>query len=1252
LHDRLRHLELCKQRFDEAAISTIHGFCKTVLSEFSHLTRTDVDVTIETEGRSALVDDAIDDFWRQYNAREATLHNGMLASLLYGPLKREELRKGMDLLLRQHQVTVLYPDPPAVLGSAEISALLDRLKALIDEISYVWQDERETIRKQLADTNISRAGLDKYFDGLEEQLFEFLSKPIEYDYKLKNHHPLKLTARFIREGALTAKNTYRTNHPIHERIGEALEIAAYIPDAEQRRALEAIRMLYLDRCARDGVTTFDALLSDVADALKDDAPENGGAGALHEGLRKRYKAGLIDEFQDTDPVQFEIFRRIFIDDDRGERLLYLIGDPKQAIYKFRGADLRTYMKARRLVENMYTLETNFRSSQNMVDGVNALFEGPYSFIDSELEFSPAEASAKDNPFVSAVDVSDAGEDGNRLGLHFPKVGAGAFGSKGKAVRAMVQWTASHIARTLSSAQSSGGISGYETTRPGTARDGTAGQGTMADETTLPGTASDGTAGQGTMADETTRPGTATDETSGFGVSGYVDGGTTRTGFFTNDGQFKPLSAGDIAVLVSSHHQARMIKASLEERGVPAVVGGDASIFSTDDARMMSLMLDVLVDPQRLGAIRTMLASRLVGMSAATLQAIQQDDLRWSEMLEIFALARDEALHKGVLAGLRHLMDALHVERCLISWSDGERRITNLRHLSELLYQEQRRGHRNLAGLAQWLRSRRSDAERNASDETQMRLESDENRVTIMTMHTSKGLQFPVVYAPFLWESRKKGRGAALYAEGESGGFVLDIKNGYSERLAQVRGGNEDRAEQGLRHQDSENIEDRVRLIYVAVTRSRFRCYVPHAMVYGPRSKGTDSAFVAMLLRDPGAGAVQWVDVFGFERSRGADGADLISELLGKLDTTRLCMYPAVTDYQVRYRAPDLSEQLSERRLSDVALHRMRQHVFVESYSSLKKHQDSSTRNADLLEDAEMVNKTELRVDSPDGDVNQYEDSPASELDYETPSGFKLAAANHDIFGFPRGAHTGNFWHHIFETLDFSDTAGHEQVVRDASAEYGFSYEQWGSVLMDMVQKVIGAGLGDFRLSDVPRNKTLREMEFHLPYNEAALDEFIRWIQQQNTPDPMSKGVKANLNLEAEAGASGSPVTSESSVRHYLKGFVDLIVEHGGRFYILDYKSDHLGSSAENYSTDLLYTHMRDNGYIMQYYFYSMALYLYLRERLGDFDFDNVFGGVRYLFLRAAGSQGDAGIYSDRPDPGNIARFAEQVQNTLNTAEYP
>jgi exodeoxyribonuclease V beta subunit len=679
------------------------------------------------------------------------------------------------------------------------------------------------------------------------------------------------------------------------------------------------------------------------------------------------------------------------------------------------------------------------------------------------------------------------------------------------------------------------------------------------------------------------------------------------------------------VLVSSNFQARLIKSGLEARGVPAVVGGDASVFSTDDARLVNLLLDTLVDPQRLSVIRTLLTSRLVGLSVPELEALMADDLAWSGTLEMFARARTIALEKGVLSGIRYVLDALDVEKHMISWSDGERRMTNLRHLTELLYDEQRRGFRNLAGLAQWLRTRRNDPELAQADVTQIRLESDENRVTIMTMHSSKGLQFPVVYAPYLWETRKKSSEVALYVDAGRDRFVLGIINAATKRLLEVRGQDESRMHEGLRTQDAENVEDRVRLMYVAVTRSRYRCYVPYTQVRTSQTRGTDSPFTAMLLRDPAAGSVQWRDLNEFDRMTGVPADDVVTGLLSRLDTSRFCMYPGRIDLRAAYTPESSVSDLCVRQLADRAVPAMQQHVFVESYSSLKDRV-SDVREDDTMGQSDLYAAEELRYQTPapgpDDDIAATSKAPQ---DRSSP-----VEDRRSVFAFPRGAHTGTFWHYIFETIDFADPSTFADTVHRACGEFGFDEITWGEVLLHMVHAVVETNLGDFRLSDVAANRTLREMEFYMPYNDAAMTDYQQWILQQT----------------GSAGeVTGSPRSAD--IRHYLTGFIDLLVEHDGKYYILDYKSDHLGDTPEDYAPEALHAHMTEKRYVMQYYFYALALYRFLEFRLGAVDFDAVFGGVYYLFLRGMDGTPGRGVFADRPDAAAIAAFAGRLQPALD-----
>jgi exodeoxyribonuclease V beta subunit len=315
---------------------------------------------------------------------------------------------------------------------------------------------------------------------------------------------------------------------------------------------------------------------------------------------------------------------------------------------------------------------------------------------------------------------------------------------------------------------------------------------------------------------------------------------------------------------------------------------------------------------------------------------------------------------------------------------------------------------------------------------------------------------------------------------------------------------------------------------------------------------------------------------------------------------------------------------------------MKQHVFIESYSSLKDRATSTTLG-------DMESEPPAR-DHASADVSSALRDPESEptardhASYDSPGG---STKEHTIYTFPKGAHTGTFWHHIFEHIDFTDPAGFEPEIHRACEMFGFNADTWDQVLRGMVHHVVDTDLDRFRLADVPPSRALPEMEFYLPYADDAMNKFLQWIITQmhdENPEVVS----------AETGTQAAP--DREDLRHYLTGFIDLLVEHNGKYYIIDYKSDYLGDTPEAYAGPALLTHMREKRYVMQYYVYALALYLFLRNRLGDFDFDAVFGGVFYLFLRGMDGRGGQGVFSDRPDPRQIVAFAGHLQAGISGGE--
>jgi exodeoxyribonuclease V beta subunit len=396
----------------------------------------------------------------------------------------------------------------------------------------------------------------------------------------------------------------------------------------------------------------------------------------------------------------------------------------------------------------------------------------------------------------------------------------------------------------------------------------------------------------------------------------------------------------------------------------------------------------------------------------------------------------------------------------------------------------------------------------------------------------------------------------------------------------------------------------------------------------------------MLLRDPVAGQIQWRDITEFDRVTGLDQDNLIDELLARLDgAERYARYEVGADLTSRYQPEIVEEVLVSRQLDENAVERMRQHVFVESYSSLKKQASESGMPKAGYQDAGFQ------------DVNEADDANVTRRSSDN---------NLDISHFPGGTHTGNFWHDIFETIDFSDSTTFLPVIRRLCVEYGFDNAEWEAALLNMVHRVVETDLSGFRLADISLRDALREMEFYLPYRDYEMEAFQRWIEAS-----ASEGEAAGSSFREVAGgeAAGKHVSEVGTqsdfndVRHYLKGFIDLLVVHNGKYYILDYKSDKLDDGPQSYHPDALREHMKLRGYRNQYHYYSLALYLYLRDRLPDVDFGDVFGGVIYLYLRGIGYSvpDDAppvtyGIFRDRPDPARIVSLATALQNGIISVE--
>jgi exodeoxyribonuclease V beta subunit len=509
----------------------------------------------------------------------------------------------------------------------------------------------------------------------------------------------------------------------------------------------AFRRLREELAVRKGernLWSFDDLLTRTRHALR-----GHGGDLLAEALRVRFKAALIDEFQDTDPVQYEIFTRIF---SREQSPLFLIGDPKQAIYGFRGADLFAYLQATREVGARYTLTRNWRSVPGLIGAVNHLFRRRQPpFLVEEIPFLPASPALP--------------EGENRLTIG------------GRETRPLQAWF-------------------------------------------LPAEKY-GEPGEELGKDEANRLIAAA---LGQEVSVLLRLGQDRQALIGG----RPLRARDLAVLVRTHREARLVQETLRRLRIPSVLYSTENLFDSPEASELDRLLASLAESDREPLIRNALATDLLGVNGTELERLAGMERDWEDWDARFRQYSEEWEAGGFFYMFRRLVSREGIRERLLRYPDGERRLTNLLHLMEVLHQAEVENGWGRTELLRWLRQQR-DPQALRLEEHQLRLESDAEALKIVTIHKSKGLEYPVVFCPFLWSRRALAAGEPFLYHDEADGWrlhlVLNAERDPRRALA-----------------DRELLAESLRLLYVALTRARTACY----LVWG-RLRGADQSAPAYLL---------------------------------------------------------------------------------------------------------------------------------------------------------------------------------------------------------------------------------------------------------------------------------------------------------------------------------------------------------------------------------------------------------------------
>ena len=1103
-------------RMDEAAIHTIHGFCSRLLKDNAFESGISFEPELMTDD-TELRRNAAEDLWRRRMAdADAEQAAWLLASFSRGP---------MDLLetLRDS----IGPSPPRLLpediDAEQIAAeaALGRLKDWYQRLCATWPDSREGVAELLSAPGLNRRTYSP--KAIDEALLEIdvLAMAGRPPTQLPKRFDLLTPSRLTR-GTNKGKTTPR--HPFFDLCGELDPVE--LADTDRRR-----RAVFLAAARRDLITNlerakqarrvlgYDDLLARTAQAL--DGPDGE---ILARRIRGDWPRALIDEFQDTDPLQYRIFQRVYIDSAQPTGTaphtgLFLIGDPKQAIYAFRGADIFTYMTARRqAIENgkLWTLDTNRRSAEQLVAAVNALFERAHApFVyDAEIPFHPVKAHAGADEAPLTID----GQSPPPMQLRWLPLDPEHCLKSGDKLSA-------EGARALAAADCAGRISAL---------------------------LAQGSAGRARIGE-------------------------------------RPLAARDIAVLVRKHHEGAEIRAALARRGIASVSIGNDSVFQTDEAHELALIIAALNDGAE-PTLRTALATRALGWTASRIDALAEDELGWDALLDRMETYRQRWQARGFLAAFWQLMQGEGVASNLLRLGDGERRLTNLLHLAELA-QVAAREHPGIDNLQRWLDDHRHDPPAN-DDTTLLRLESDAELVRIVTLHKSKGLEFPIVFLPFPWTGfRGVDKVGPIPFHADDNTACLDLG---SEAI-------------DGHYQDwqRERLAEGMRLLYVGLTRARHQCILH----WGRISSSGESPAAYLLYPDPA------IDGPG-DRLGDRDDATLrsgLDDLLARApDAIRIDDAAALAGEQTPAPA-NPPPRLAARPFAAA----IRDDWRLSSFSGLAGGLERERPDYDAITEV----PPETGLEQP--------------IDLTTGAPLPLATVD-PVFRFPRGIRAGHCLHALFEELDFPTATGPALTTKAEQTLLRFGLDPtWTDTAAELVSRTLDTPLADGaappRLRDLGRADRLTELEFHFAVNGTQPRQLGRLLSEHGY---------------ADAGLAESTLPA---LHGLMKGYIDLVFRHHGRYYIVDYKSNHLGNDLTNYDTPGLHRAMAQHQYRLQYLIYCVALHRWLVKRLPDYDYDRHIGGVYYLFIR--GMRPDdgptRGIVHDRPPRSLIEELDQAFHAPLN-----
>lgn len=1095
-HDRAtRHdrIQAALNARDDASIVTIHGFCQRMLTFVGVTAGMAANATVIDDDATAL-NDTLDDLTASVIAQRPPAETAFLTGA--ANLSRDgiaaiaaQTRNMAELRL----VDDLWPDMPLVTFEAINAALDSQLQRWRDAVTNATATLPHD-RQQLTDLVAAMLN-DPYFTQPSRQqtyrprviptvvdaLVAFLSNPPALPpHPTKTGIPktIQPNAPYLWFTAAAFANFDFDGTPPTSpliTVGEGLAAAHNNLITQARNIIaHAIVARYAAHRRRRDVLTYDDLLTELHAALTDPNRQE----HTRRMLRTRYTTALIDEFQDTDQTQWGIFSQLFSPADP----FVVIGDPKQAIYQFRGADVATYLRARDTMRHVYTLDTNWRSDTDHVASVNALFGTTGTFAPYGIDYTPSAATHANRLAGPAI----------TSGIHLREIAVDST-NRQDVSQAVI------------------------------------------------------------------------DDIASFAVTLLHD---THT--ITDAGVSRTLSASDIAVLVRTNRLARAVQDALRGRGVPAVIKRGGSVFATAEAAAVHQLLAAITRPHDTQLVCGAAASDLFQTAPQLLAEIQdgtatgETHAEFTRFIEALYSWQAHWQQHGVFAAVMSATGMFHPD------ATQQETLTNIRHLAELLQHAAHTHELGPEGVVAWLAQKRAEvteAGYRTADDEELRLGADTDAVTIATIHSAKGLEYPVVLAGDLWQAGPDAKiGLHVFTDPNAKPHpkpTLDLARPVAPatpRAAHTHAARDRQAEQ-------------LRLAYVALTRAA------HATVVWSTDGKRDTTAPLHAIFHTDDKDTTYREAF----------TAIAARTNAPITTCQVTETPANRHEPARDDAPTITVRAQRRTQFDTPFRRT-------SFSALTRHQHAQPPS---------VSTSRSTAGDDDRDDIMFHTTADTE---------PLPLAT-----FPRGTRAGNLLHSVFEHLDFATattgtvTAALTRALT-ASRFPGLPVDDAVTGILAAIDTPLGAAFSDATLRQLQPADRADEMPFTIPlaHRQATVSlAQLAPILAQST-QPLITELAQTLDAE----------TYRIPVRGFLQGSIDAVIrlpDH--RYAVIDYKSNYIADASGAthlacYAPDtVLAQTMREHAYTLQALLYLVVTHRYLARRVAGYHPDTHLAGAGYLFLR-------------------------------------